>query len=91
MLDIVQPLSLNYDIRIMGVTKRTSFGAKENRLADLAKALGHPARIAILERGERLPPAIPNLLDELNIRGWLHQLSTVSMAANIRHSEKTDV
>jgi ArsR family transcriptional regulator, arsenate/arsenite/antimonite-responsive transcriptional repressor len=33
----------------MGLTKRTSFGVKENRLADLAKALGHPARIAILE------------------------------------------
>jgi hypothetical protein len=51
----------------------------------------HPLLVSPHQRGIGLPPAIPNLLDELNIRGWLHQLSTVSMAANIRHSEKTDV
>jgi ArsR family transcriptional regulator, arsenate/arsenite/antimonite-responsive transcriptional repressor len=33
----------------MGLSKSSSFGARENRLADLAKALAHPARIAILE------------------------------------------
>ena len=33
----------------MGATKSTEFGAKENRLARYAKALGHPARIAILQ------------------------------------------
>jgi ArsR family transcriptional regulator, arsenate/arsenite/antimonite-responsive transcriptional repressor len=33
----------------MGLSKTSSFGARENRLADLAKALAHPARIAILE------------------------------------------
>jgi ArsR family transcriptional regulator len=33
----------------MGLSKKESFTSKQNRLADLAKALAHPARIAILE------------------------------------------
>lgn len=33
----------------MGVTKTSSFSRQQNQLATLAKALGHPARIAILE------------------------------------------
>ena len=33
----------------MGLSKTTSFGARENRIADFAKALAHPARVAILE------------------------------------------
>lgn len=33
----------------MGATKSHEFTIKENRLARWAKALGHPARIAILE------------------------------------------
>lgn len=33
----------------MGATKSYEFGAKENRLAKYAKALAHPARIAILQ------------------------------------------
>ena len=33
----------------MGLTKTEQFTAQQNRLAALAKALGHPARIAILE------------------------------------------
>jgi ArsR family transcriptional regulator, arsenate/arsenite/antimonite-responsive transcriptional repressor len=33
----------------MGLSKKTSFSARENRIADLAKALAHPARVAILE------------------------------------------
>ena len=33
----------------MGVTKTENFTAAQNELATLAKALGHPARIAILE------------------------------------------
>lgn len=36
-----------YDI--MAVTKADKFNTKQNRTAELAKALGHPARIAILE------------------------------------------
>lgn len=33
----------------MGATKSYEFGAKENKLAKYAKALAHPARIAILK------------------------------------------
>jgi ArsR family transcriptional regulator len=33
----------------MGRSKNTSFGARENRIADFAKALAHPARVAILD------------------------------------------
>jgi len=33
----------------MGVTKTQNFTASQNQLANMAKALGHPARIAILE------------------------------------------
>jgi DNA-binding transcriptional ArsR family regulator len=33
----------------MGVTKTENFSAKQNQLASMAKALAHPARIAILE------------------------------------------
>lgn len=33
----------------MGLSKKEAFGTRENRIADLAKALGHPARVAILE------------------------------------------
>lgn len=33
----------------MGISKKESFSRSQNRLADLAKALAHPARIAILE------------------------------------------
>lgn len=33
----------------MAAPKRTAFGMEENELAEFAKALGHPARIAILK------------------------------------------
>jgi ArsR family transcriptional regulator, arsenate/arsenite/antimonite-responsive transcriptional repressor len=33
----------------MGVSKTTHFSAVQNELATFAKALGHPARVAILE------------------------------------------
>ena len=33
----------------MGLTKSFEFSVKENRIAKYAKALGHPARIAILK------------------------------------------
>ena len=34
----------------MGTTKKNLFTAQQNRLAAMAKALAHPARIAILEQ-----------------------------------------
>ena len=33
----------------MGTTKTTIFTKRQNRMASIAKALGHPARIAIIE------------------------------------------
>ncbi len=33
----------------MGLTKTENFNKVQNRIAELAKAIGHPARIAILE------------------------------------------
>lgn len=43
-------LSINRNIAIiMGLTKTNLFTPQQNRFAALAKALGHPARIAILE------------------------------------------
>jgi ArsR family transcriptional regulator, arsenate/arsenite/antimonite-responsive transcriptional repressor len=33
----------------MGATKTDHFNAKQNEIATLAKALGHPARVAIME------------------------------------------
>jgi ArsR family transcriptional regulator, arsenate/arsenite/antimonite-responsive transcriptional repressor len=33
----------------MGISKTEAFTAQQNNLANIAKALGHPARIAILE------------------------------------------
>ena len=33
----------------MGRSKSKSFSSRENRIADFAKALAHPARVAILE------------------------------------------
>jgi len=33
----------------MGVTKTQVFTAKQNRIADLAKAFSHPARVAIIQ------------------------------------------
>ncbi|MFY0643749.1 MAG: winged helix-turn-helix transcriptional regulator [Bacteroidia bacterium] len=34
----------------MGITKTEIFSKRQNELANLAKVLGHPARIAIIER-----------------------------------------
>ena len=34
---------------MMGLSKSNSFSDKQNRIAELYKSLGHPARVAILE------------------------------------------
>ena len=50
----------------MGITKTEKFTAKQNRLANIAKALGHPARIAILETlSQRSTCVCGDLVDEL--------------------------
>ncbi len=40
---------MQYKYIAMGVTKRDFFSNSQNELALLAKALGHPARVAIIE------------------------------------------
>lgn len=47
--DHLKHLSYYYDTRHMGISKKEVFSKSQNRLADVAKALGHPARIAILQ------------------------------------------
>lgn len=36
-------------MRLMGLVKTEKFTIEQNRMAELARALGHPARIAILQ------------------------------------------
>ncbi len=46
----MEALNINrYFTIYMGLTKKDSFTTNQNRIAKLAKAIGHPARIAILE------------------------------------------
>lgn len=50
----------------MGVTKTEVFTEKQNRIADLAKAFAHPARVAILQLlVERKSCVCGDLVDEL--------------------------
>ncbi len=50
----------------MGVTKSYEFSIKENRLAKYAKALAHPARIAILKMlASRATCVCGDIVDEL--------------------------
>ena len=50
----------------MGISKTDKFTAGQNKLANIAKALGHPARIAILETlNKRNTCVCGDLVDEL--------------------------
>jgi len=50
----------------MGLTKTQEFNAQENRIAELAKAFAHPARVAILRLlAERKACVCGDLVDEL--------------------------
>lgn len=49
----------------MGATKTTLFTASQNRLAELAKALGHPARIAVLQILSKRGCVCGELVEEL--------------------------
>lgn len=52
----------------MGLTKSEIFTEKQNRLASMMKALGHPARIAILQHLVRTQACIcGDLVDELGL------------------------
>jgi len=55
---------LQYIIITMGVSKTNQFTQKQNQLAQFAKAIAHPARIAILEFMMKNPNCITNHLVE---------------------------
>ncbi len=50
----------------MGITKTEHFTSRQNRIAAIARALGHPARVAILEHLVRPQTCVRgDLVDEL--------------------------
>ena len=52
----------------MGVTKTEIFTKEQNEMAKIAKALGHPARIAILQHLVRLNECVcGDLVDEIGL------------------------
>jgi len=52
----------------MGTTKNNIFTNSQNELAQIAKVLGHPARIAILEHISKTNDCIcTNLVDEIGL------------------------
>ena len=62
----------------MGMTKSCEFTAKDNKLAKYAKALAHPARIAILKiLASRCSCVCGDIVDELPL-----SQSTVSQHLN---------
>ncbi len=69
----------------MGVTKTQNFTEGQNRAAQLAKVLGHPARIAILQHLIRQQTCIcGDLVDELplaqaTVSQHLKELKTVGL------------
>jgi len=48
-LNIYRNIAINQVGRCMGATKKDFFTDQQNQIANIAKALGHPARIAIIE------------------------------------------
>lgn len=53
---------------MMGATKTELFTKRQNELADMAKAIAHPARIAILQQLIKTNACIcGNLVDELGL------------------------
>lgn len=52
----------------MGITKTQIFNTKQNEIARFNKVLGHPARIAILEKISKIEGCICNdLVDEIGL------------------------
>ena len=52
----------------MGISKTDLFTAKQNEIADIARAMGHPARIAILQHLIKANACINNdLVNELGL------------------------
>lgn len=57
-----------YNIKKLGTTKIENFSKKQNELAVIAKAIGHPARIAILEYLSKVNDCIcSDIVDKINL------------------------
>jgi ArsR family transcriptional regulator len=52
----------------MGVTKTQVFTDKQNRIADLAKALAHPARVAIIQHLLKVNSCVCGDLVEVHLK-----------------------
>ncbi len=53
---------------VMGITKSDKFTDEQNRLAGIAKTLGHPARLAILQQLFKMDSCIcGDLVDEIGL------------------------
>jgi DNA-binding transcriptional ArsR family regulator len=67
----------------MGTSKKEAFSNNQNRLADLAKALAHPARIAILEFLAKQDTCVcGDIVDELP----LSQATVSQHLAELKHA-----
>ncbi len=78
----------------MGVTKSKIFTEHQNKLAKIAKVLGHPARIAILEHIFKANTCICNdLVDEIGlaqatISQHLKELKSISLISGTIEGKK---
>lgn len=68
----------------MGSTKANLFTAEQNEIAALAKALGHPARIAILEILSKRGCVCGELVEEL-------PLSQATVSQHLKALKETDI
>lgn len=59
---------LQYKNIVMGATKTELFTEEQNQIANLAKAIGHPARVAIIEYLLKVNGCICNdIIDEIGL------------------------
>lgn len=69
----------------MGVSKKNLFTKEQNEMADLAKAFGHPARIAILQEMIKSKDCITGeLVNELG-------LAQATISQHLRELKKFDI
>lgn len=69
----------------MGLTKSEIFTAEQNELATIAKALGHPARIAILQHLLKTNSCIcGDLVDEIG-------LAQATISQHLRELKRVDI
>ena len=69
----------------MGITKTEHFSEKQNQIASIAKALGHPARVAIIDYLLKVNACICNdIVDEL-------PLAQATISQHLRELKNTGI